>query len=162
MNTQPTAGYSTRSLPDKLGIKPNMMLYIGNMPEGYLETTLRPLPEAVSFVDSLAEPLLWIQQFIYTQTELTEIFPLLKAGLLPKGSLWISWLKRTASDIKAASTTTAQRTHDIVNDTVNEAFVREVGLAHGLVDVKVTAIDSRWSGLKFMYRRVDRPREGNK
>ena len=30
--------------------------------------------------------------------------------------------------------------------------VREVGLAHGLVDNKVCAIDETWSGLRFVVR----------
>jgi len=35
--------------------------------------------------------------------------------------------------------------------------VREIGLANGLVDNKVAAIDDTWSGLRFVYRRADRP-----
>jgi len=34
--------------------------------------------------------------------------------------------------------------------------VRAIGLATGLVDVKVCAVDDDWSGLKFVYRRKDR------
>jgi len=36
--------------------------------------------------------------------------------------------------------------------------VRELGLAAGLVDVKVVAVDATWSGLKFLYRLADRAR----
>ena len=38
------------------------------------------------------------------------------------------------------------------------ASVREVGLAHGLVDNKVCAVDDTWSGLRFVYRLSDRPK----
>jgi hypothetical protein len=31
-----------------------------------------------------------------------------------------------------------------------------MGLANGLVDVKVAAVDEVWSGLKFVYRLTDR------
>jgi hypothetical protein len=41
---------------------------------------------------------------------------------------------------------------------VNENLVREVGLAAGLVDVKICAVDEIWSGLKFVYRLKDRSR----
>jgi hypothetical protein len=34
-----------------------------------------------------------------------------------------------------------------------ERFVREVGLAAGLVDFKVCAIDPTWAGLRFSRRR---------
>ena len=35
--------------------------------------------------------------------------------------------------------------------------MRERGLALGLVDVKICAVDLVWSGLKFVYRTADRP-----
>jgi hypothetical protein len=34
--------------------------------------------------------------------------------------------------------------------------VRELGLAAGLVDNKVCALGDTWSGLRFVYRLVDR------
>jgi hypothetical protein len=40
---------------------------------------------------------------------------------------------------------------------LNETVVRELGLAAGLVDNKVCAIDAVWSGLRFVYRLRDRP-----
>jgi hypothetical protein len=43
---------------------------------------------------------------------------------------------------------------------LNENTVRDIGLAHGLVDVKVAAIDQDWSALKFVYRTKDRPGKG--
>jgi hypothetical protein len=39
---------------------------------------------------------------------------------------------------------------------LDENIIREIGLAHGLVDVKVAAIDPTWSALKFVYRIKDR------
>ena len=36
--------------------------------------------------------------------------------------------------------------------------MREIGLAAGLVDNKVCAIDATWSGLRFVWRLRDRPR----
>ena len=38
--------------------------------------------------------------------------------------------------------------------------MRDVGLAHGLVDNKVCAVDDTWSGLRFVYRLSDRPPVG--
>ena len=40
---------------------------------------------------------------------------------------------------------------------LTEDRIREVGLAAGLVDVKVCAVDETWSGLKFVRRLKDRP-----
>ena len=41
---------------------------------------------------------------------------------------------------------------------VSENDVRARGLAAGLVDNKVCAIDHVWSGLRFVYRLADRPK----
>jgi hypothetical protein len=54
--------------------------------------------------------------------------------------IWVCWPKRASG---------------VVTD-LNENFVREYGLAHGQVDVKVAAIDATWSGLKFVTRLRDR------
>ena len=39
---------------------------------------------------------------------------------------------------------------------LDENVVRQIGLGHGLVEVKVCAVDDVWSGLKFVYRLKDR------
>jgi hypothetical protein len=41
---------------------------------------------------------------------------------------------------------------------LSDTAVREYALAHGLVDVKIVAIDPTWSGLKMVRRRSDRTR----
>jgi hypothetical protein len=56
--------------------------------------------------------------------------------------LWIGWPKKTSG---------------IATD-VTEDVVRGIGLAAGLVDVKVCAISDVWSGLKFVIRLKDRPK----
>jgi hypothetical protein len=44
-----------------------------------------------------------------------------------------------------------------VSTDLDENLVREIGLAEGLVDNKVCAIDATWSGLRFVWRLRDRP-----
>jgi hypothetical protein len=39
---------------------------------------------------------------------------------------------------------------------LNQNLVRDIGLAAGLVDNKVCAIDETWSGLRFVRRLADR------
>ncbi|MGZ5325392.1 MAG: hypothetical protein ACXWEL_02015 [Solirubrobacterales bacterium] len=39
---------------------------------------------------------------------------------------------------------------------MTEDVAREIGLANGLVDNKVCAIDETWSGLRLVYRLKDR------
>ena len=54
-----------------------------------------------------------------------------------RGGLWVAWPK------KASGITTD----------LTQAMVRQVGLASGLVDYKICAIDDTWSGLKFTQRK---------
>jgi len=63
--------------------------------------------------------------------------------LAPNGALWISWPKKTSG----------------VASDLDENKVRALGLAIGLVDVKVCAVSDVWSGLKFVIPVKDRPKK---
>jgi len=67
-------------------------------------------------------------------------FAELARALAPAGMLWISWPKKASG----------------VATDLTEDVIRAIGLAHGLVDVKVAAVDEVWSGLKFVRRVKDR------
>jgi hypothetical protein len=56
------------------------------------------------------------------------------AALEPRGGLWIAWPKRSSG----------------VATDLDDRAVRELGLAAGLLDNKVCAIDETWSGLRFV------------
>ncbi len=130
------AGSSGTPLAKKLGIKPGHAVavlgltpasFAGNLdlPEGArISRQLRPTPYDVIivFVDRLAE--------------LERRFGPIVARLHPAGGLWVAWPKKAA-----------RRTTDITED-----VVRRVGLAGGLVDNKVCAIDDTWSGLRLVVR----------
>ena len=133
------AGYSKRSLVQKLGIKAGFRLIILNPPPNY-DQTLGTLPEAVTIADTLEGVFDFIHFFTTEKAALEHRLPDLKQALTPKGMLWISWPKGAAK----------------VDTDLNGNIVREIGLAIGLVDIKVAAIDSVWSGLKFVYRLKDR------
>ncbi|MEL7001738.1 MAG: hypothetical protein AAFN93_03280 [Bacteroidota bacterium] len=64
----------------------------------------------------------------------------LKSLLDINGMIWVSWPKKASK----------------VPTDIDDSVVRKNGLDHGLVDVKVCAIDDVWSGLKFVYRKEDR------
>lgn len=134
-----TAGYSKTPLIKKLGLKPGFKIIILNAPAGYNQT-LGPLPDNVTVSDRLAGPLDFIHFFTRARVELEAEFARLKQALDLDGALWISWPKGSAK----------------VETDLKEDLVREIGLAHGLVDVKVAAVDEIWSGLKFVYRVEDR------
>jgi hypothetical protein len=133
------AGYSSRSLVDKLGIKDGWRIAILNAPAGYART-LGKLPARLRRARRPSGPLDFVQFFARERRELERRFPVLGRALAPAGMLWISWPKRAAG----------------VATDLTEDVVRTVGLAHGLVDVKVAAVDAVWSGLKFVRRLKDR------
>jgi hypothetical protein len=133
------AGYSGKPLVAKLGIRERSRLAILNAPRGY-ERTLGRLPKQVVQRSRAAGPLDFIQFFASERRELERKFSVLERALAPAGALWISWPK------KASGVPT-----DLTEDTI-----RGIGLAHGLVDVKVCAVDGVWSGLKFVRRLRDR------
>ena len=133
------AGYSKRSLVDKLGIKPGFRIRLVNPPQGY-ETLLGVLPDDVVMLVQPASDLNFIHFFSVSRHELEAEFLALAGQIRPEGMLWVSWPKRAAK----------------IETDLDEAVVREIGLAGGLVDVKVAAIDQTWSGLKFVYRLKDR------
>jgi hypothetical protein len=133
------AGYSRRSLVDKLGIKPGFCIRLVNPPQGYA-ALLGVLPDGVVRLDQPASGVDIIQFFAASRRELEAEFSALARQIKPDGMLWISWPKRAAK----------------VETDLDENIVREIGLAGGLVDVKVAAIDQTWSGLKFVHRLKDR------
>jgi hypothetical protein len=133
------AGYSKRTLIDKLGIKSGHKLILIGAPAGYNQT-LGVLPQDVTQAKALRGEFDVIHYFTTSRTDFERKFPALKEHLHKQGMLWISWPKG-ASKLKTD---------------LNENIIREIGLANGLVDVKVAAIDDDWSGLKFVYRLKDR------
>lgn len=133
------AGYSQRSLVDKLGIKPGTRIAILNAPRGY-RATLGKLPAGTRVVSALRGPLPFIHFFTARRAELETRFASLKQALEPAGALWVSWPKTSSG----------------VATDLTENVVRDIALAGGLVDVKVAAVDEVWSGLKLVRRLKDR------
>ncbi len=133
------AGYSKRSLVEKLGIKDGFAISIIGAPKDYA-VTLGKLPSVVKQSKKLKGPLDFLQFFCSKRSRLEANFPSLKAALSPSGMLWVSWPKVSSA----------------VPTDLTENVVREIGLRNGLVDVKVCAVDEIWSGLKFVFRLKDR------
>jgi hypothetical protein len=142
------AGYSGTPLPKKLGIKPGTRLGLVGAPDDFAET-LGELPDDVSpkRIARDKDQFDVIVCFARSSRELVRELPRLPARLHPTGGLWIAWPKKTASKSAALPTD------------LTEAEVRARGLATGLVDNKVCAIDETWSGLRFVVRLTARPRD---
>ncbi len=127
------AGYSKKSLVDKLGAKKGVLAVVINPPEGFNL-------DGVKVLNKLNSPSDFILLFTKSKGELNKYFPKLKSHLKSSGLLWISWPKKTSK----------------VKTDLDENEVMKIGLENGLVDVKIAAISEVWSGLKFVYRLKDR------
>jgi hypothetical protein len=137
----PTAGYSGTPLPRKLGIKDGHRVLVSQAPEGF---ALDVSPEVTVERRAGGRPYDVALLFSTTARNLRRRFPMLAARLDQAGGLWVRWPKRTA------------RGAAHLESDLDENVVRAVGLAAGLVDNKVCAIDETWSGLRFVVRRSDR------
>lgn len=129
------AGYSGTPLPKKLMIRDGNIVALVDAPDGF-EKTLGALPTGAVLRRSARgsrEVTIW---FVQTRRDLERrIAGTAKA--VGDGKLWLAWPKKASG---------------VVTD-VTEDVVRKVGLANGLVDYKVCAIDATWSGLLFARRR---------
>ena len=137
--TTASAGYSGTPLPRKLGIKPGARVALIQAPEAF-DRTLGELPDGVRIRRAASGPVEVIVAFFVDRAELERRLPALRSALDPAGGLWVAWPKRASG----------------ITTDLTEGVVRELGLATGLVDNKVCAIDAVWSGLRFVYRLSDR------
>jgi hypothetical protein len=123
------------SLAGKLGItSDSRVLVLGPAPDGVIEQLYSPDRR------SGKAPYDVIVAFCPDRRTLDQRAASLPDRLAPDGGLWLLWIKRAAG----------------VATDIGEADVRRAGLATGLVDNKIAAIDPTWSGLRFVRRRSDR------
>ena len=134
------AGYSGTPLAAKLGIKPGMAVVLQKAPPG-AAALLEPLPAAARIATRLASANEMVILFCADAASLSAALPGVAAKLVADGTLWIAWPKKSSPLFRDLS----------------EDGIRAVVLPTGLVDVKVCAIDSDWSGLKLMVRKERRP-----
>jgi len=132
-------GYSGTPLPKKLGIKPGFRVRLIDAPADVLAALSAPLAGCEIARDGKSA-LDFAMIFTYSKTALEKEFKSISKILAPAGMLWVSWPKKSSG----------------VTTDLDENIVREIGLAAGLVDVKVCAVTEVWSGLKFVRRVKDR------
>ncbi len=135
------AGYSNTPLAKKLGIEERFRVAFVDAPDGFART-LDGMPDSVDIVREPRTPMDLVVLFVRSTKELRGAFARHAKRLAPAGMLWVGWPKKSSG---------------VMTD-LDENVVRAIGLAAGLVDVKVCAIDETWSGLKFVTRLKDRPR----
>lgn len=128
-----TAGYSGRPLPVKLGVKAGSRVLVTGAPDGF---TL----DCPHDVRAGKQPYDVVLLFCPSVAHLERGWARAAGRITVDGALWVAWPKRSSG----------------VATDLTDQVVRDHALAHGLVDVKVCAIDATWSGLKLVRRLRDR------
>lgn len=133
-------GYSGTPLVKKLGIREGSVVALIGAPRGF-EASLGVLPEGAILRrrrGGRRDLTIWFARSMKDlEAGIRSLAP--AAG---GGAIWIAWPKKTSS---------------LVSD-LTQTEVRRIGLASGLVDYKVCAIDATWSGLLFTRRRGHKAR----
>jgi hypothetical protein len=132
-------GYSGTPLPKKLGIKDGFRVRLQDAP-AEVRVELKPALAGCAIAADGKARLDFAMIFAKSKAGLTKEFKEITKLLAPAGMLWVSWPKKSSG----------------VTTDLDENVVREIGLAAGLVDVKVCAVTEVWSGLKFVRRVKDR------
>lgn len=127
------AGYSGTPLPKKLGIKGNFRAFLEGTPAD-VRAELKDSLATCEIAKQARGPLDFVMLFVKSKSELQTRMATLSQQLAPAGMLWVSWPKKSSG----------------VNCDLSENDVRIIGLAAGLVDIKVCAVNEVWSGLKFV------------
>jgi hypothetical protein len=130
------AGYSGTPLPKKLRIGEGSVVALVGAPDGFAEK-LEPLPDCVKLQTSIRGASV-ILAFFESAVQLDWKLPALAAEMRAGRTLWLIWPKKTSG---------------MATD-LSEKQVREMGLAAGLVDYKICAVDETWSGLAFAARKA--------
>jgi hypothetical protein len=125
-------GYSGTSQARKLGLKPGLRVALDAPPDGWTldgpPLGLRP-PDEDGGTDVLIA-------FFQAADQLPPRLPGLAARVFPAGAVWALWPRRAGGHVS-----------DITDN-----VVRSCALELGLVDVKVAAVDTDWSGLRLVWR----------
>jgi DUF3052 family protein len=132
-------GYSGTPLPKKLGIKAGFHVRLVDAPAD-VSKELKSALAGCELVTDTKIALDFAMVFTKSSAHLSKEFQKITAHLAPAGMLWVSWPKKSSG----------------VTTDLDENGVRNIGLAAGLVDVKVCAVTEVWSGLKFVRRLKDR------
>ena len=132
-------GYSGTPLPKKLGIKDGFHVSLIDAPVEVI-TELNPSLKNCKIAKDSKSSLDFAMLFTKSSSALKMEFARITKNLTPAGMLWVSWPKKSSG----------------ITTDLNENIVRDIGLAAGLVDVKVCAVTDIWSGLKFVRRLKDR------
>lgn len=116
----------------KLGIVPGAHWRVDAAPPNWAFTVA---PDAASEA-APGDPADVVVAFVTAAEQVAPALERLESVIFPAGALWIAWPRKAAGQVSD----------------VNDNVVRDAALNRSLVDTKVAAIDTYWSGLKLVWR----------
>jgi hypothetical protein len=122
---------STRSIPEKLQIKPGKTVLFVNKPSGY-DKLLGKMPSGVMVADESGKFVDIVQVFVESRQQLELELPRLKKMIQTNGMIWITYPKGTSG-----------KDADINRDSIS-AYAETIGLE----GVALVSIDSTWAALR--------------
>ena len=126
-------------LSQKLGIREGRRVLLLDPPHNFARR-LDPLPPGVGVTTKILSLNDVIIVFASSRAVLGELFHKARHVLAPRGALWIAWPRKSSG---------------FFTD-LDESLVRAVGLAGGLTDNKIIALDEIWSALRFIEKESGR------
>jgi len=128
--------YATRTTAQKLGIVTGSKVAVMDAPRDYVRV-IGALPDAVEFDEEswngCAVTLWFVEE---PEAFLAALPKMRRAAAVSK--LWVAWPKKAARK----------------DSLLNETIIRDMGIAHGLVDYKVCSVNETWSGLCFALKKA--------
>lgn len=128
-----TTGYSGTPLAKKLGIKEGFTIRLVDIPAHYFRL-FTDFPADVTIIEDDKTPADFVHFFTPDTPTLKKQITRLKMQMKPNAALWVSWYKKSAK----------------IPTDITEDIIRNIAIENGLVDIKVCAIDEKWSGLKLV------------
>jgi hypothetical protein len=138
-DSSPPPAAAAPGLARKLAIGPGDVVALVGAPAGW---SVDDLPDGARLRRGLRGGAEVVVAFLRRAADLEKVLSQVVPTLGPTGALWLAWPRRAAG-------------HE---SDLGDELVRRAGVAAGLVDVKVAALGEDWSGLRFVWRRRDRPR----
>lgn len=135
------AGYSGTPLAKKLSLKSGLRTWWEDMPDGVRAEIEADEGLVLDHLPAPEAPIDAAHIFVTARADMEARLARLRPLLAPAGFIWVSWPKKAS---KVAT--------DITEDGIREVILPDTDL----VDVKVCAVDSVWSGLKLMIRKERR------
>jgi hypothetical protein len=127
---------TTASQAAKLGLRPGQRVHLYDPAPGW---AFDDPPSDLVDADTDG-PADLIIAFFTTSGDIAARLDGLARRIFPAGALWVAWPRRAGGH----------------RSDITDTIVREQALPIGLVDVKVAAIDNDWSGLRLVWRVVNR------